>query len=60
MTMFDFLKYWLDTHTIIFGITVIILAMGISSMLSNLFYNKHKAKADSEHEKQFWGYKNKN
>ena len=54
MNIFEFLKYWLDTHPIIFGIVAIILALGIASLLSNLFKNKNQWKVDKEHEKQFW------
>lgn len=54
MTIIEFLKYWLDTHPIIFALVMLTLAGGITSMLSNLFYSEHKAKVDKEHEKQFW------
>jgi hypothetical protein len=37
MNIFDFLKYWLDTHPLMFGVVVIILAIGIASMFENLF-----------------------
>jgi hypothetical protein len=50
MSVVDFLKYWLDTHPYIFGLVVIILSCGVSSALSNLFYNKHKSDSD----KEFW------
>lgn len=54
MNIIDFLKYWLDTHPIIFGFVAIILAGGISSTLSNLFRGKNDWKVDVEHEKHFW------
>lgn len=54
MNIFEFLIYWMDKHPIIFGTVSIILAFGVSGMLSNLFYNKHKAESDKEQEKQFW------
>ncbi len=37
MNILEFLKYWLDTHPIMFGLVAIILAMGIGSMFGNLF-----------------------
>lgn len=54
MNIIDFLKYFLDKHPLMFGLIAIILAMGISSMLSNLFYSKHRAKVNQEHERRFW------
>ena len=54
MNIFEFLKYWLDTHPIIFGIVAIILALGIATFFSNLFKDKNSWKADVEHEKRFW------
>ena len=54
MNVFEFLKYWLDTHPIIFGMVALTLAGGIYNILSNLFYNKHKSDADKEHERRFW------
>jgi len=51
----DFLKYWLDTHPIMFGIVIVLLTMGVSSTLGNLFKVKGKndRRADGEHEKRF-------
>lgn len=37
MSFLDFLKYWLDTHPIMFGICAFLLFAGICSLLSNLF-----------------------
>lgn len=54
MNIFEFLSRWMDNHPLTFAVVSILLVSGIASMLSNLFYNKHKADADKEHEKQFW------
>lgn len=37
MNLLDFLKYWLDTHPLIFGTVMLVLVIGIASMLSNIF-----------------------
>lgn len=37
MNVLGFLKYWLDTHPIMFGTVVILLALGLGAMFSNLF-----------------------
>ena len=54
MNIFDFLKYWLDTHPIMFGTVAIILALGIGKMLDNLSEKPNAWKARAEHEKYFW------
>jgi ABC-type uncharacterized transport system permease subunit len=37
VNILDFLKYWLDTHPIMFGTVVILLALGFASMLGKMF-----------------------
>ena len=54
MNILDFLIYLLDKHSGIFAVVVVILAMGVATMLSNLFYNEHQAEVDTEHERHFW------
>jgi hypothetical protein len=31
MTFIDFMKYWLDTHPLMFGLVIILLVLGITN-----------------------------
>ncbi len=54
MNFFEFLLQAWDSHPIVLGLILLLLIDGFSKMLSNIFYNKHKAEVDKEHEKRFW------
>jgi hypothetical protein len=53
MNAFEFLRYWLDTHPIIFALVALTLAGAVYELCKNLFGGWRK-EAEVEHEKQFW------